>query len=315
MKILPRNDIGADYEFVARKQRRILVASDRQETIADVSRIWDSSSDVRLETCSLSTAIEVLTDRVEPDVLIVDLEEANALTVSVLDHVNGLAHGRGQHGLVLFTRDCLDVVAASVTAGSLSLLCDPTPVERAAAIGFAVSHSATRVRETHDVASDGLQTLAQEVARIAKALAALAGEVPHAGADAFSDGLIGYRAEPATKAVSQTPVSASEVRAMIRVRRLRERYFPADLFADPAWDMLLDLFAARIERTPVAVSSLCIAAAVPPTTALRTIRAMTDAGLFARVDDPTDRRRVFIELTERSAAAMQEYVAAARAIS
>src|SRR3546814_9724336 len=92
---------------------------------------------------------------------------------------------------------------------------------------------------------------------------------------------------------------------MLRQRRMREQYFPADLFADPAWDMLLDLYAARLERQPVSVSSLCIAAAVPATTALRWIKTMTDAGLFLREADPNDGRRIFIALAEGAFDAMR----------
>src|SRR3546814_15436252 len=88
------------------------------------------------------------------------------------------------------------------------------------------------------------------------------------------------------------------------MRRVREQYFPADLCADPAWDMLLDLYAARLERQPVSVSSLCIAAAVPATTALRWIKTMTDAGLFLREADPDDGRRIFIALAGGAFAAM-----------
>ena len=66
--------------------------------------------------------------------------------------------------------------------------------------------------------------------------------------------------------------------------------------------MLLDLMAARLEENRVAVSSLCIAAAVPATTALRWIKALTDRGLFVRVADPQDGRRVFIELSATSRA-------------
>ncbi len=84
-------------------------------------------------------------------------------------------------------------------------------------------------------------------------------------------------------------------------------YFPADLFADPAWDMLLDLYAARLERQPVSVSSLCIAAAVPATTALRWIKTMTDAGLFVREADPHDGRRIFIALAEGACDALARY--------
>ncbi len=106
--------------------------------------------------------------------------------------------------------------------------------------------------------------------------------------------------------------SAAEVRAIIRMRRLRERFFDRDLFADPAWDMLLDLMAARIERVQVAVSSLCIAACVPPTTALRWIKAMTDSGLFDRIADPDDGRRIFIRLSDTAAVNMNRFFAALR---
>ena len=73
--------------------------------------------------------------------------------------------------------------------------------------------------------------------------------------------------------------------------------------------MLLDLTAARSEHARVSVTSLCIASGVPPTTALRWIGQMTDAGLFERVEDDTDRRRAFIALTDRAADAMARYFA------
>jgi DNA-binding MarR family transcriptional regulator len=90
---------------------------------------------------------------------------------------------------------------------------------------------------------------------------------------------------------------------------LRAKYFDAELFADPAWDMLLDLTAARVEHTRVSVTSLCIASGVPPTTALRWIGQMAEAGLLARVEDETDRRRAFIVLTDKAVDAMARYFA------
>ena len=79
------------------------------------------------------------------------------------------------------------------------------------------------------------------------------------------------------------------------------------MFADPAWDMLLDLLQAEIAQHRVPVSSLCIAAAVPATTALRWIKTMTDAGLFKRRADPHDGRRVFVELSSIASDAMHRY--------
>ena len=73
--------------------------------------------------------------------------------------------------------------------------------------------------------------------------------------------------------------------------------------------MLLDLTAARVEHTRVSVTSLCIASGVPPTTALRWIGQLTEAGLLQRVEDETDRRRVFISLSDHGAEAMARYFA------
>lgn len=96
---------------------------------------------------------------------------------------------------------------------------------------------------------------------------------------------------------------------MIRARRLRGRFFPENLFADPAWDMLLDLLQAEIAQLRVPVSSLCIAAAVPATTAFRWLKSMTDQGIFVRRADPHDGRRVFVELSNEASIAMRRYFA------
>ncbi len=97
------------------------------------------------------------------------------------------------------------------------------------------------------------------------------------------------------------------VRKIIRQRQLRSEFLGPELFADPAWDILLDLTAARAEHVRVSVTSLCIASGVPPTTALRWISQMSEAGLLVRVEDESDRRRAFIELSEKAADAMARY--------
>jgi hypothetical protein len=89
----------------------------------------------------------------------------------------------------------------------------------------------------------------------------------------------------------------------------RTNFFPGGLFADPAWDMLLDLTHARLAGKRVSVSSLCIAAGVPATTALRRIGDLVTSGLATRVKDENDGRRVFVELTEDGFARMGGYLA------
>lgn len=97
------------------------------------------------------------------------------------------------------------------------------------------------------------------------------------------------------------------LRRILRSRQLRKRYFNNNLFADPAWDMLLDLAAAEGEGTRVSVTSLCIASGVPPTTALRWVTQMVENGLFIRVDDGSDRRRAFVTLSKLSRNKLAEY--------
>lgn len=150
-----------------------------------------------------------------------------------------------------------------------------------------------------------LQQLSEEVGRIANVLAALSEHEAAAAAMAAVGGVPSDENEA---------LDAGFIRSIIRVRRLRDHFFKSDLFADPAWDMLLDLMAARVERQQVAVSSLCIAAAVPPTTALRWIKGLCDQGLFVRVADPEDGRRVFIELSSETAARMEAFLKSAQRV-
>ena len=104
-------------------------------------------------------------------------------------------------------------------------------------------------------------------------------------------------------------VSADLVRSVIRARRLRARFFSEELFADPAWEMLLDLLQVEISQLRVPVSSLCIAAAVPATTALRWLKTLVDQGMFVRRADPHDGRRVFVELARETSVALRRYFA------
>lgn len=66
-------------------------------------------------------------------------------------------------------------------------------------------------------------------------------------------------------------------------------------------------------RPQVTVTSLCVAAAVPATTALRLLTQMVESGIFVRVLDPADKRRAFIALSDRSLTAMAGYFASLRA--
>lgn len=87
--------------------------------------------------------------------------------------------------------------------------------------------------------------------------------------------------------------------ALLRARRLRESVLPPSLFADPAWDILLDLYVQGATGRRVSVIDACHASHVPSTTALRWLELIAAEGLITRQADPRDARRRFIELTPR----------------
>lgn len=106
---------------------------------------------------------------------------------------------------------------------------------------------------------------------------------------------------------SEQPISEREIRTLLKLRRNRDRFFDGDLFADPAWDILLDLYAAMLGQFRVSVGSLCAGAAVPATTALRWIRHLEQKGMIVRRADPTDGRRQFLMLSREANEAMNAY--------
>lgn len=195
----------------------------------------------------------------------------------------------------------LDAIADAVLFTDAQLLCEPAMTERVAALAMAAAWRATpdAVREGE---GERLHRFSAEVARLADTLARLAAaEAP----DEVADRRPLYAVE-----TTPAPVDAAAIRRAIRARRLRDGLFDGGLFEDPAWDMLLDLFAAELEGGRVSVSSLCIAAHVAPTTALRWVGRLVEAGLLERRPDPHDRRRAFMALSPRGSAAMRGYVAA-----
>ncbi|WP_448502194.1 hypothetical protein [Sphingomonas sp.] len=244
--------------------------------------------------------------------ILIDLSERHHDDAEALSAIAERSKRRGLPVIATVGEDTIDLAAATLMGAGVQLLCAPSSLELAGAIALAGGGAAPMLNEaTRDAERRRLEQLHAEVARIAETLAGLAryGDAPVQVAAAA---LTGGWGSQQTDAQDET-TTAADIRKAIQARRMRDRFFDSALFADPAWDMLLDLYAAHLERTRVSVSSLCIAAAVPPTTALRWIATMQEAGLFERQSDPFDKRRAFMALTEMALAAMRGYIAAARA--
>ena len=109
-----------------------------------------------------------------------------------------------------------------------------------------------------------------------------------------------------TVATQTTPLQRAK--EYYRKRRSRERIFErSDLFADPAWDILIDLFIAYEEGQGISISSACIASAVPTTTALRWLKLLEEEGHILRNNDPSDARRINLYLSETTANKVRQF--------
>ena len=240
--------------------------------------------------------------------LLVDTHGAEAATIEIaLARIDAVATALDLPIVVSMATDDIDLVAAMLLGPRVAMLCDASPLELVAALAVAgASNGGATMLHSHvrEGESERLRKLNAEVARIAEALARLSVQEDENRGGGVGDRHQSFHAAPPRA----QPGDAEMVRRMIRARRLRDRFFQGGLFEEPAWDMLLDLYAAHLEGVRVSVSSLCIAAAVAPTTALRWIGKLTEVGLFARQPDPVDRRRAFMILTERALEGMRGYL-------
>lgn len=267
------------------------------------------------------------------DVVLVDCPVCDGSVLAGLARLDMRARQSGAELLVSTSMAALDDVFACLDQSQALILVDPGRGERVVALGRVLAGMGRNgVRELSEADRMLFLRLTEQVGQIAQRLDRLDGKLPDAAPQRPFDAPLGedsafafasprrdfFGLDPdVPQGGSDRLVRAARpplpdprlVRRIIRQRQLRARFFDGELFGDPAWDMLLDLTAARAEHTRVSVTSLCIASGVPPTTALRWIGQLTEAGLFQRVEDEADRRRAFIALTDKAAELMARYFA------
>ena len=275
----------------------LIISGSSEAALERASRTVAASGMRIADRVLVAETVERLRQQISLSAVWLELDgDERAGTDAVLDEINALSADRGCPAIVAAPLHMVDTLAAHIDSPDVEIVIGGDDSERAAALALAMARAGMPLRLS-DAASDRnaerLRQLSDEVGRIASTLARLS-TGPAAPA------------KPVEMPASESPdVSADTVRGVIRARRLRSRFFPEDLFADPAWDMLLDLLQAEIAQLRVPVSSLCIAAAVPATTALRWLKSMTEQGLFVRRADPHDGRRVFVELSPQASSALR----------
>ncbi len=251
------------------------------------------------------------------EVVLIDAPVIDGATLAVLARIDIRAAHAGAQLVVSTSLAALDDVFGCLDQSGAQVLVDPTRAERVIALGRVLaSMPRGRVRELTEDDRLTLLRLTEQVGLLAERLDRMGAPIEATDGMRLASPAISFAGAPAddgSERLVRAPRPALPdprlIRRIIRQRQLRGRFFDGELFADPAWDMLLDLAAARAEHKRVSVTSLCIASGVPPTTALRWIALLTEAGLLERVEDETDRRRAFLALTDRAAEAIARYFA------
>lgn len=302
--------------FLQAEQTSLLVCADQQYSGmsgAYLSNIAFALGHRVLGTVSIDKATTQLSQLVDVDAVVVACSGSEPGIDGLLARLDMIATTQDTRVVVIVELSGLDAVHAIMLSSNAVILCEPSPDE----VTIALSMLVRRARfpgQLSDISreadSNDFERLNDQLLRLNQTIEALVLNRAPDGFDMRQPGRMDRLRSPDRRYVpdgpsrNDAPVAAHHVRALLRARRLREHVIAPDLFADPAWDILLDLLAARLERARVSVSSLCIAAAVPPTTALRWIKQLTERGLLERQADPKDGRRIFIALSDEGTQVM-----------
>jgi hypothetical protein len=220
------------------------------------------------------------------DVVLLDCPQVDGAVLAALARIDMRAAHAGAALVVSTCVDALDDVFGCLDQSSPQILVNPSRAERLIALGqVLVRLPGSRVRELSEGDRLVLLRLTEQVNQIAERMEHLSAPAangarlasPGPGADVAAP-MAGtgsaFRFAPSLglpqanvddggdrliRAARPSLPDPQLVRRIIRQRQQRMRFFDGDLFADPAWDMLLDLTAARSEHSRVSVTSLCIA--------------------------------------------------------
>lgn len=128
---------------------------------------------------------------------------------------------------------------------------------------------------------------------------------------------IARRLDELVRAVSDTPGLGSPpaikdgilhaARAARKARRERQRIFGETLMSDPAWDILLELFVARIEGRQLRLSQVSSAIGFSEGTLIRWAAQLIEAKLVASSPNAADPKDRILALTDEGVNLMCDY--------
>ncbi|WP_372919377.1 response regulator [Sandarakinorhabdus sp.] len=186
----------------------------------------------------------------------------------------------------------LDIAIAAIRASVVDLLIKPFTVHE---LGVTLNRvRAMHVDQAHErAANDKLLALTEVFRRLGDVVEEWTG----------NEGAKGDLAQ--RKNISP---DAAMVRKLIRAEATRAVAIGGKTVGDPTWNILFDLLLASLENRQIAISSACIVAGMPTTTALRLITRMVDDNVLIRVPDGKDGRRHFLAIEPTVEVALKRYI-------
>ena len=231
-------------------------------------------------------ALELLSGGLRPRVIVSDLRMPELGGIEFAQQLQKMSANRARLIFVSGNVGLEDALEA-LRLGACEMLCKPIDAE-----------ALVRAVKTALYARNDNVAPAEGAARPAALPAA-----PAAPPAAVTSAAVAPPAQPSNP-ISARRLALTKLRG---VRRLRGRFLPAHLFADPSWDMLLDLYDAELAAAQVSVTLLSASSSLPLTTALRRLDVLEEQGLVSRFEDPSDRRKTLVRLTGQGLDAMEKF--------
>lgn len=99
--------------------------------------------------------------------------------------------------------------------------------------------------------------------------------------------------------LAEKKCQSSRLRAqdLRKIRILKNDIFGSDLFSDPAWDILLDLFVYDDNGMGIPLTSVGIDQKIPISTLSRYVDRMALQGFIIKTEDTVDKRRILLAIS------------------
>jgi CheY-like chemotaxis protein/DNA-binding MarR family transcriptional regulator len=283
---------------------RVLVVDDEVRALRLMSRVLGSSAISCKTAESAAEALNILKVAPEIDVVVSDIYMPTTDGIEFLGTVRRDFADRPWLQLLLVTGQAsLETAVAAMRLEASDYLFKPIEPKT---LREAVQHALTRAESIRMVrATTGDSPGGRELQQIADTAKALAEDMRRTiENDSGRHGAANATGAPARP----EETSLRTLKLLQKLQEARSSIFGEAVMPEPAWEMLAELMRARLAGQHLSVTSLALSSKSPMTTALRRIEDLIQGGLAARMPDPADRRRTYVELTPEGMARMQLFL-------